>query len=1007
MKISKALLGVCAALPLCVNAQADIKTTTPEGFLSRGLLMYGDKNYVGAIDQLKHLHEMPASASMIEQADFYIALSRYERGEKKSIDEIMRFINKYPTSHLVPQAWAKIGDFYFFNGKYGEAIRAYENVRVSALDGDSDLDMTYREGYSMLRLGEFDSAKTRFDRLSYTSRYHDAGTFFHGYIDYANKNYDGALEKFRSIDTNGELSNAAEYYICQIMFAKKQYPEVITKGRKLMLDNRCGEFSSELQRLIGESLYHEGNDAEAAKYINSYMESCESEPERTSQYILGVIDFRNRGYGDCIEHLGGVTGEDDALAQSAYLYIGQSYIKTGNLNSAAMAFEKAFNMPFDQNVQETAFYNYALTQNGGGRTPFNRSIDIFEQFLNKYPKSKYASDVEDYLINAYINGNDYQRALTSISHIKSPSSKVLNAKQSVLYHLGVQSLSNEQTSTALKYFNQAYSLGNYDSALRNECLLWIGECQYRSGKYAAAEKNQSAFIAAAGTSNKNYGIAQYDLGYSRFQQRNYSSARSSFEKAATASKLSEELRADAYNRIGDTYYYAKQYTAAASAYDNAHKLSKTAGEYALFQKAMMQGLAKNHSAKISQLDELLREYPNSSMAPTAMLQKGEAYVAMNNSKAAINTYDELLRRYPNSADARKGLLQMAITERNAGNEAGAINSYKKVISNYPTSEEASVAAEDLKLIYADNGNLQQYASFLNTVTNGPKLDVSEIDRLTFEAAEKAYMAEKSSITKMKNYVSKYPNGAYISKAQYYIARYEYKKGNYTEALAEINKVLARTTDSSFAEDALAMKGDILLRQKKAKEALATYEQLLPRASSHDNKLNANLGIMRTSLELERYANVESSANSLLALGGLSADEEKEATFNRAYARLKLNKGSEARKDLSSLAENTQSVYGAKAAYELANYYYNAGNLKDAEKVLNDFIDNGTPHQYWLARGFILLADVYHKRGDNFEACEYLESLKNNYPGKDNDIFKMIDSRLNSWKTSNKSKSKKK
>lgn len=1007
MKISKVLLGMCAAIPLCVNAQTDIKSTAPEGFLSRGLLMYGDKNYVGAIDQLKHLREMPASAYMIEQADFYIALSSYEQGKKRSIDDILRFINKYPTSVLVPQAWAKIGDYYFYNGKYGEAIKAYENVRVSALDGDSDLDVTYREGYSMLRLGEYESAKTRFERLSYTKRYSDAGTFFQGYVEYANSNYDNALEKFNGVKSNEELKNASEYYICQILFAKQQYADVISKGRKLMLDSRCGEFNGELERIIGESQYHEGNDTEAAKYISNYMDACESEPERTAQYILGVIDFRNREYGDCIEHLGGVAGVDDALAQSAYLYIGQSYLKTGNLNSAAMAFEKAFNMSFDQNVQETAFYNYALTQNGGGRTPFNRSIDIFEQFLNKYPKSKYAGDVEDYLINAYINGNDYQRALTSISHIKTPSTKVLKAKQSVLYHLGVQALSNENTTVAQKYFSQAYNLGNYDSALRNDCLLWLAECQYRKGNYSAAEKNQVAFIANTSSGNKNYALAQYNLGYTRFQQRNYGSARASFEKAVASKSLLEDMRADAYNRIGDSYYYGKQYSAAASAYDNAHKLNKVAGEYALFQKAMMQGLSKNQSAKISLLDELLREYPNSSMAPTAMLQKGEAYVAMNNNKVAINTYDELVSRYPNSADARKGLLQMAITERNAGNESGAINSYKKVISQYPTSEEASVAAEDLKLIYADNGNLQQYASFLNTVTNGPKLDVNEIDRLTFEAAEKAYMAEKPSIAKMKSYVSKYPNGAYITKAQYYIARYEYKKGNYAEALTEINKVLDKTTDSSFAEDALAMKGDILLRQKKAKEALATYEQLLPRASSHDNKLNANLGIMRTSLELERYANVESSANSSLALGGLSADEEKEATFNRAYARLKLKKGSEARKDLASLAENTQSIYGARAAYELGNYYYGAGNLKEAEKVINNFIDNGTPHQYWLARGFILLADIYNKKGNSFEACEYLESLKNNYPGKDDDIFKMIDSRLSSWKNSKSSKSKKK
>lgn len=1005
MKIRKALLCVCAAVPMCVSAQTDIKGTNPESFLSRGIMMYGDKNYVGAIDQLRHLHAMPATATMIEQADYYIALSRYERGEKRSVDELMAFISKYPSSQLLPQVWAKVGDYYFYRGKYGEAIKAYENVGVSTLDDDADLDVTYHEGYSMLRLGEYDSAKTRFERLSYTSRYRSAGLFFQGYIDYANKRYDAALEKFRLVNSNSELGDASKYYICQILFAKNEYQQVIDNGRSLLRSNKGGELDSELNRIVGESYYQTGKDDEAYKYLTKYVDSCEDEPKRTSQYILGVIDYRNRNYDSSIGRFSNVTDTEDALSQSAYLYLGQSYLKNNNLNSAAMAFEKAYGMPFDQNVQETAFYNYALTQNDGGRTPFNRSIDIFEQFLNKYPNSKYAGDVENYLINAYINGNDYERALTSISHIKSPSKKVLAAKQRVLYGLGVQNLSNDKASAAQKYFSQAYSLGNYDTTLRNECLLWTGECQYRLGKYSSAEKNLTAYInSATATSGKNYSLAQYDLGYACFQQRKYSNARTAFEKALSSGKLDADVCGDAYNRIGDTYYYGKQYSSALTAYDKAYKQSKTSGEYALYQKAMMQGLCKNNSAKVSQINELLKEYPNSSLAASAMYQKGEAYEAMGNRKSAISAYDELVKRYPNSAEARKGLLQMAITERNDGNESAAITAYKKVISKYPTSDEANVAAEDLKLIYADNGKLNEYASFLNSVENGPKLDVSEIDRLTFEAAEKSYMAEKSSITKLKSYVSKYPNGAYVTKAQYYIAQSEYKKGNYAEALSGINKILAKSTDSSFAEDALAMKGDILLRQKKTKEALDAYEQLLPRASSHDNKLNANLGIMRTSFELEKYSAVETSATALLSLGGLSADEEKESTFDRAYARLKLGKGSEAKKDLTTLAANTQSVYGAKAAYELAEYYYGAGNTKEAEKVLNDFIDNGTPHQYWLARGFILLADIYNKRGDTFEACEYLESLKNNYPGKEEDISKMIDTRLNSWK---QAKSKKK
>ena len=87
------------------------------------------------------------------------------------------------------------------------------------------------------------------------------------------------------------------------------------------------------------------------------------------------------------------------------------------------------------------------------------------------------------------------------------------------------------------------------------------------------------------------------------------------------------------------------------------------------------------------------------------------------------------------------------------------------------------------------------------------------------------------------------------------------------------------------------------------------------------------------------------------------------------------------------------MYGARGAYELAETYYEQGKLDSAESTLDKLAESGTPHQYWMARGFILLSDIYKKRGDKFQAREYLESLKENYPGTESDIFDMINTRL--------------
>ena len=64
--------------------------------------------------------------------------------------------------------------------------------------------------------------------------------------------------------------------------------------------------------------------------------------------------------------------------------------------------------------------------------------------------------------------------------------------------------------------------------------------------------------------------------------------------------------------------------------------------------------------------------------------------------------------------------------------------------------------------------------------------------------------------------------------------------------------------------------------------------------------------------------------------------------------------------------------------------------------MKKFTDAGSPHSYWLARGFIVLADIYMAKGKRVLAVEYIRSLRENYPGKEKDIQNMISSRLKKW-----------
>lgn len=998
MKFRNLLLLIAAASSFSVASHdGNILKTDVEGYMSRGVAMYNEQNYVGAIDQLQQVRKFPNSENFAEYADLLIALSKYNLGDSKALDYLNVFLDKYRTTRYAGDAIFAMGNHYFYNGKYGEAMVIYSMIPDGILDSDSKADMYYRAAYSKMRLGDFDLAKADIGKISNIKRYRDAAKFYTGYIHYVKGEYGEALKCFSSVSGNEELSYNARYYIAQIRFTQGDYDKTVQMGRSLLSGNRQNiEFRHELLRIVGESYYHLQESGKSADYLEQYFKECDNRnlsPMRSAKYTLGVIRFNEARHDEAIACMQQATNADDAMAQSAYLYIGQSYVAKGNYNSASMAFEKAMKMNFDPETRETAFFNYAVAQSGGSRNPFSRTIDIFEDFINNYPESKYAGEVGEYLCNAYISGNDYARAYESISHIKMPSREILQAEQYVLYNLAASNFSNGKVSDAASQLSEAVTLGDFGNGIMKQCYLLLGDCRYKQEKYKSAANDYRKYLSGTVATDVNYALGWYNLGYAQFKQKLYSDARTSFTRAINATLSQPSLVADAQTRIGDTYYYGHDFSSAETYYSKARATSPATSDYALFQQAIMNGLQKKHSQKISLIDKFLADFPNSAFAPNAMLEKAQAQISLGNNDAAAGTFQRLLAKYPASAEARKGLLQLAITYKNIGNEQRALSTYKKVVTQYPSSEEASLAVEDMKVIYSENGNIDALQTFLGSVPNAPKIDVSEVDKLTFYAAEKAFMGEKNDISKIKEYLKRFPSGAYALQARFYEAKSMYSNGEYPQALAQLNDVLNDGSDASFAEDALAMKADILMRQGHATDAMNTYKELLSKATTSDNRLAAQLGMLRAASDLGRYNEVITAANSLLSGGVANADEEQEARFYRANAYRNIDKGEDAVNDWKKLAKDPRSVYGAKSAYYLAEYYFNAGNSKVAEKTLNEFIDEGTPHQYWLARAFILLSDVYAKKGDNFEAREYLESLKSNYPGKEADIFQMIEQRL--------------
>lgn len=941
----------------------------------------------------------PATASVTkmtpEDAAYHRAMEALRSGDDEAIFLLKKWLADYPVSFRRQNVLAAIGDWYFARGNFAEAYGYYEMISPESPDEVTAEAVMARRAYCLLLLGERRQAAEAYSKLTSSKEWGNDARFYLAYISYLDKDYDAALRGFSAVDTSSEPGCGAPYYMAQIYFLKGEWNRSLNLAKQLIASGTVAEFLPECNRIAGESLYNLDRESEAIPYLWKYCAETTT-PEPGAFYILGVSEYRAGHIDDAIKLLQRAIGTHSAMEQSAWLFLGQAYAARGDNSSALMAFENAYKTDYDPKVRETAFYNYAVARMEGGRVPFGNSVALLDDFLSQYPDSRYASDVQRYIINGYMTDNDYESAIAAIDRVKSPTPAILKARQRALFVLATREYSAGKTASALERLRQAAATPDGDKTIARQCQLWLGDCFYRQGSYdnaAAAYRRYLESTPATAAEAYNRRLATYDLGYALFAAENYPEALRQFEKVISSKgDIGNRTIADAHSRAADCHYYMMQLDKAQEGYAKSLEMNPEAGDYAMFQLAVMKGLTKDHKAKIDLLDRLPREYPSSGLLPAAMLEKAESQMALGRSADAIATYRALVDTYPLTSQGRNGYLQLAITYMNLGRRDDAIASYRKVISTYPSSEEARIASDDLKKIYAADGRLDEFAKFLKSVPDAPEFDASEIEQLTFAAAENDFI-DKGLTAKLEKFVSDYPRSTRAAQATYYLAEASWNEGDADKALDYASRVVDNYPDSEPVEDAMLIMGNAQAALGKTEPALDTFTALEKKASGSNMIHEARMGIMNTASALGRHSTVVAAADKLLSSTAATSSSTAAIRFTRAYALNAMKRHDEAYSEWKALAADPADISGAKSAYYLGQSQLDRGRIDDALATADRLISSNTPHSYWLARGFILYSDVLRAKGDTFEADEYLKSLKANYPGSEADIFQMINNRL--------------
>jgi TolA-binding protein len=282
---------------------------------------------------------------------------------------------------------------------------------------------------------------------------------------------------------------------------------------------------------------------------------------------------------------------------------------------------------------------------------------------------------------------------------------------------------------------------------------------------------------------------------------------------------------DAYLRLADCRFVTSKYAQAMEAYAKVIEQKSVDADYAFYQRAISYGFIGKNDKKIENLVSFLQLYPKSEYRDDALFELGNTYVAENKDEQAVTTYDQLIKEFDKGSFDSKAILRQGLVYYNADKDAQAIAKFKKVVAEFPKSSEALEAVSTARLIYVENGRVDEYASWVRTLDFVAVTD-ADLDNDTYESAEKQYQQSNTSqaISGFGAYLTTFPKGIHALQANFYLAQSLFANGSEEKSVANYENVIAEPRNE-YTEPSLVRLGQIYLKAKEVEKAILILSRI--------------------------------------------------------------------------------------------------------------------------------------------------------------------------------------
>ncbi len=934
-----------------------------------------------------------------------------------------------------------------------EFAKAYDFFSIikkdASLNDDTKSAVFYYSALSLYNLKEYDGAISEFEEaldLFPNSTFNEQVLYRLGELYFINKEFRKSREKFlilQNIFPSGDNFEETQYWIGETFLQNKRFyeaEEYLLKAYNLKENNTKLVNAIYSLGIVNEKL---NKNDEAIKYYDellTYYQDDDLAP--LAQYRIGIANYHLRSFNNSVlelsDQLTNKLGFEDKITTQYYL--ASSLIRTGEYSKAEDIFTDLasnFNIPnevknksqlslawiyfqkenyesaykifdslsvnADDSVAITAFFWKAETQKYLG--DFDRSIELFKEFIEKYPNHKYTEMAQLNIGSVnYRKSNPEESEKFLVKALKSRD-KSTKAKSSIL--LGEIRMNQGRYSDAKSFYESGLNELELSDPLYGRALLGLGVSEYYLNNYENSirflselknrfndfEQDKVNFYlaesySALGEFNnaiKHYNLVKnsekdldkqviYGKGYAYFNQKNFNSAVAQFNDFIKKYKNDSRVN-DAKFRLADSYYGMKNYDRASAIYSDLFRESKNLnsdGAYYQYAQALYKSGKSNEA--INEFRALQSKFPRSKYRDESQYVVGWINFQNGQYRDAIASYNQLIDKYPASELVPVALYSSGDSYFNLGVYDSANVYYNRVLNDYPKSQYVLDAINGIQYSYLAVDKPEEAANEIDRfLVDNPNSTFG--DQILLKKGDLYYNSDNFSkaIAEYDNLIARYPSSKLVVNAYYWIAKSSQSLKREGDAIEAYKKVINNYNKSEIAVSAVIDLSSIYINKKNYTEAISYLDKII-NAQPNSVRLPELMFIKANTLSKNGQIN---DAYNLFAQiinyydGNIFASKSK---VELGIIELNNKNYENAGLLFKEAGENRLDDIGAQAQYLYGLSLFNAGDYKESITALVRVRSVFGAYDEWFTKSLLLLGDCYVKLNDKKQARDMYKAV---------------------------------